>query len=342
MTYAVFDRHYRWAGLPPGPRRRPRSRWRAATSSCRSTQKAAAVLAASTGGSNQLLLSSFHLSKANLPAYFEALARVPAGGARRLSVDALPAGEVPAEPRRDVSAAGRGHVVRDALRLPARGHRGAVRCRVFDYYALAERVVFSSECERHEGHHIAMEYGIAEVVDADGQPLPRGAVGKLVGTTLHNLAMPLIRYVTNDMTALRNGPCGCGRGLEIMDDVTTKAEDVLTLKDGRLISPSVLTHPFKPLDCIEGSQIVQTAPDAVTVRIVAGAGLHRRRSRSIWSPSCKARLGRRRADRRADGRPTGDVQERQVQVGDLARSPGDLNARGDEQQGDAANNFYPV
>ncbi len=68
--------------------------------------------------------------------------------------------------------------------------------------------------------------------------------------------MPLIRYVTNDMTALPAGPCACGRALELMDDVTTKAEDVLTLKDGRLISPSVLTHPFKPLDCIEGSQIV--------------------------------------------------------------------------------------
>jgi phenylacetate-CoA ligase len=56
-----------------------------------------------------------------------------------------------------------------------------------------------------------------------------------------------------------------------MEDVSTKAEDLLTLGDGRLIPPSVLTHPFKPLDCIEGSQIVQTAPDAVTVKIVAGA-----------------------------------------------------------------------
>jgi phenylacetate-CoA ligase len=46
---------------------------------------------------------------------------------------------------------------------------------------------------------------------------------------------------------------------------------VLTLKDGRLISPSVLTHPFKPLDCIEGSQIVQKAPDHVLIRLVPGA-----------------------------------------------------------------------
>jgi phenylacetate-CoA ligase len=118
-----------------------------------------------------------------------------------------------------------------------------------------------------------MEYALTEVVDADGRPLPAGAVGTLVGTTLHNLAMPLIRYVTNDMTSIRGGRCSCGRSLDLMDDVTTKAEDVLTLGDGRLISPSVLTHPFKPLESIEGSQIVQTAPNAITVRLVPGPQL---------------------------------------------------------------------
>ena len=144
------------------------------------------------------------------------------------------------------------------------------QCRVFDYYAAAERVVFSGECDQHQGHHVSMEYGLAEVVDNDGAPCPTGVAGRLVGTTLHNMAMPLIRYVTNDMSALKPEACGCGRGLELMEDVTTKAEDLLTLPDGRLISPSVLTHPFKPLDCIEGSQIVQTARDVVEVRIVPG------------------------------------------------------------------------
>ena len=146
----------------------------------------------------------------------------------------------------------------------------AFRCRVFDYFALAERVVFSGECDRHEGHHISMEYGLAEVVDDRGIPVAPGTEGRLVGTSFHNLAMPLLRYVTNDRTALPDRQCSCGRGHEFMEDVTTKAEDVLTLSDGRLISPSVLTHPFKPLDCIEGSQIVQKAPDHVVIRIVAG------------------------------------------------------------------------
>jgi phenylacetate-CoA ligase len=53
-----------------------------------------------------------------------------------------------------------------------------------------------------------------------------------------------------------------------MDDVTTKAEDTLTLKDGRLIPPSVLTHPFKPLNSIEESQIIQKDYDRIVVKIV--------------------------------------------------------------------------
>jgi phenylacetate-CoA ligase len=220
---------------------------------------------------NQLLLSSFHLSRTNLPAYFDALARfAPAvmdGYPSTLYVLAKyleSRGET--FPVRAVVTSS--ETLYDFQREVIEARFG---CRVFDYYALAERVVFGSECEAHSGRHLAMEYGIAECVDAAGTPVARGVTGKLAGTSLHNLAMPLIRYVTNDMTALSDGPCSCGRQLELMDTVTTKAEDMLTLKDGRLISPSVLTHPFKPLDSIEGSQIVQTAPDAITVRIVPAA-----------------------------------------------------------------------
>ena len=270
MTYAVFDRHYRWAGLRmarngdriavvrgnvivPLDQREPPF-WRY------------------NRQQNQMLLSSFHLSRDHMPAYFGALD------------DFQP----------DVLDGYPSTLYLLAKYLQTRGEFFAVRAvvsssetlypfqrevieerfktRVFDYFALAERAVFSGECERHEGHHVAMEYGLAEVTDEQGAPLPKGQTGRLVGTTLHNRAMPLIRYSTNDMSALQPGTCSCGRGLELMAGVTTKAEDVLTLADGRLISPSVLTHPFKPLESIEGSQIVQTAPDAITVRLIRGDG----------------------------------------------------------------------
>jgi phenylacetate-CoA ligase len=270
MTYAVFDRHYRWAGcrlgkdgnriavargnvIVPLSQRKPPF-WRL------------------NSRHHQLLLSAFHMSKTNLPAYFDALEKF-----QPEVLDGYPSTLYLLA--RYLQTQGRTFPLRAAISSSETLYdfqretiEASFKCRVFDYYALAERVAFSHECDRHEGHHLAMEYGLTEVVGEDGTPQPRGSIGKLVGTGLHNLAMPLIRYVTNDMSSLRTESCSCGRGLELMDDVTTKAEDVLTLRDGRLISPSVLTHPFKPLDCIEGSQIVQTAPDEVTVRIVAGSG----------------------------------------------------------------------
>lgn len=288
MAYAALDRHYRWAG-------------------CRLAHDGDRIAVARGNvivplddkkppfwrfnrRQNQMLLSSFHLSKANLPAYFDALETF-----QPAVVDGYPSTLYILA--KYLQSRGRTFPVRAAISSSETLYdfqreviEARFSCRVFDYFALAERVVFSNECDRHEGHHVAMEYGVTEVVDGEGRPVPSGSVGRLVGTGLHNRAMPLIRYVTNDMTALREKPCSCGRHLELMDDVTTKAEDVLTLRDGRLISPSVLTHPFKPLDCIEGSQIVQTDHDSVIVRLIPGATYTPEHTRHLVT-ALKERLG---------------------------------------------------
>ena len=45
-------------------------------------------------------------------------------------------------------------------------------------------------------------------------------------------------------------------------------ESIVTLPDGRLISPSVLTHPFKPMHNIAESQIIQESVDRLVVKVV--------------------------------------------------------------------------
>jgi len=217
---------------------------------------------------NQLLLSSFHLSPENLPFYLEEVEEYqPAvfdGYPSTLYVFAKflknIGGKYPAK-----AIISSSETLYDFQRETI---EESFQCRVFDYYALAERAIFATECDRHEGHHFCMEYGISEILDEKNGLMPRGKTGKLVGTSLHNFGMPLIRYVTNDMTSIREQSCSCGRELEVMDDVTTKAEDTLTLKDGRLISPSVLTHPFKPLNSVEGSQIIQKEHNQILIKIV--------------------------------------------------------------------------
>jgi phenylacetate-CoA ligase len=279
-TYAALDRQYQWAD-------------------CRLSRKQGDRIAVIRGNvivplsqhkppfwrynkiHNQILLSAFHMSRENLPRYFQELDNYsPAvldGYPSTLYVLAK-------------------FLKNEGIKFPVKTvisssetlydfQREVIEesfcCNIFDYYALAERVVFATECNKHEGQHFTMEYGIAEIINDRNEPCSLDEPGKLVGTSLHNFGMPLIRYITNDMTAICSRICSCGRELDLMDAVTTKAEDSLTLKDGRIISPSVLTHPFKPLHGIEESQIIQKELDFIEIRIVPKTGFSEQEANSL-------------------------------------------------------------
>jgi phenylacetate-CoA ligase len=141
-------------------------------------------------------------------------------------------------------------------------------CPVYDYLGEAERVLFAGECPSGEGMHLFSGYGIAEIADDRGAPRPEGEAGHLIVTGLHNYAMPLIRYRLGDVSAVRGELCGCGRTLPLMDPVTTKAEDIVVTPEGRHVSASTLTHPFKPMKNVLASQIVQETLHSLTIRIV--------------------------------------------------------------------------
>jgi len=239
----------------------------------------------------QMLLSSFHLSKKNLKAYVAALRKF-----KPRVIDGYPSTlYVLAKYLRNIGEKLPIHAVLSSSETLYDFQRETIEssfaCKVFDYFGAAERVLFATECDAHMGHHICSEYGYTEILDRDLQPVSPGVEGTLVATSLHNFAMPLIRYVTNDVTALKKERCACGRNLPLMEDVTTKAEDSLTLPDGRIISPSVLTHPFKPITTIEESQIIQEAADFVLVKVVPGAD-YTTHDEALLKHGLEDRLGR--------------------------------------------------
>ncbi len=269
MTYALLDRQYRWAGLQLG-RGGDRVAVMRGNVIVPIAQSAPPYWRVNSVH-QQLLMSSFHLSEENLPLYVDAIRKFGA-----VALDGYPS---------TVYLLAR-FVAQAGISLPMRAiitssetlypfQRAAIEsafgCRIFDYFAAAERVVFATECNAHEGHHVSSEYGVLEFVDADGTPVPTGETGAMLGTSLHNFGMPLIRYRCNDMSAFRVSPCSCGRALPLMEDVSTKAEDIIALADGRMISPSVLTHPFKPMHSVEESQIVQEAYDHIVIKIKPNA-----------------------------------------------------------------------
>lgn len=142
-------------------------------------------------------------------------------------------------------------------------------CKVFDFYGMAERVAYAAQCE-HGHYHINPEYSVVEILDKANQPT--ADFGDIVGTTLHNHVMPLVRYRIADRARWIPGPCPCGRGYPRIELSSGKVEDQLFDRDGTPVSASIITFAFKGLTNIRKSQVAQTGPGRWEVRLVPDPG----------------------------------------------------------------------
>ncbi|MGO9572370.1 MAG: phenylacetate--CoA ligase [Desulfomonilaceae bacterium] len=87
------------------------------------------------------------------------------------------------------------------------------------------------ECSAHDGMHYWADYYILEILDPDTlEAVPEGEVGEMVVTTLRKEAVPLIRYRTRDLTALKPGPCSCGRLLPRHDRILGRSDDMFIVR----------------------------------------------------------------------------------------------------------------
>jgi len=90
--------------------------------------------------------------------------------------------------------------------------------------------------------HIPEDHFLVEIIDpATGEPLPEGAEGELVITTLTKEACPVIRFRTRDNTSLNSEPCKCGRTLTRMSRVTGRTDDMLKVR-GVNVFPSQIEN----------------------------------------------------------------------------------------------------
>ncbi|KON26551.1 hypothetical protein AC481_06970 [miscellaneous Crenarchaeota group archaeon SMTZ-80] len=155
------------------------------------------------------------------------------------------------------------------------------QCKIFDKYGLSEMFFVATECEQHKGLHLNMEYVITQVLDKKDEPLSPGKEGRVVCTGLENFSMPLIRYDTGDVSNILPQKCPCRREFPLIDPVTTKAEDQILTPEGKYISGSLLTFPFKPMTNIKKSQIIQEDINTVRVKIVKNGKYCEENSRQL-------------------------------------------------------------
>jgi phenylacetate-CoA ligase len=163
------------------------------------------------------------------------------------------------------------------------GMRDAIETRLnivaLNIYGLSEVIGpgVSVECPERQGMHVAEDHFLPEIVDPQTlEPLPSGATGELVFTTLTKEALPLLRYRTRDLTALHREPCRCGRTLVRIGRITGRTDDMLIIR-GVNVYPSQIEHALLQLPQLEPHYLLvlrrDSTLDTLEVRVEARASV---------------------------------------------------------------------
>ncbi len=224
-------------------------------------------------GLNQLYCSVYHLSPAWVKPYVEALRRYRvvylygyASALHSLALFILQEGATPPVLRAVINNA------EPLLDTQRETIRQAFGCPVWNTYGMAEMVAGASECI-HGNLHLWPEVGLVEVFsETADEPVPPGAVGRLICTGLLNEDMPLIRYEIGDRGAIAppSQSCACGRRLPVLLSLEGRLDAVVITPDGRRIGR--LDPVFKADIPVCEAQVIQESLERLRVRVVPAAG----------------------------------------------------------------------
>ena len=149
-------------------------------------------------------------------------------------------------------------------------------CKVFDSYGHMERTMVISQCPLG-AYHVHADYGVAEFIklkESNFVTLDSSSyVAEIFGTSLHNFAMPLIRYQTRDYARVPvvQEICPCKRSLPTVISLEGRSIDVVITPDNRAVT--ALYVAFDRTPGILFGQIIQESLNKLVVRVVPEPGV---------------------------------------------------------------------
>ena len=143
-------------------------------------------------------------------------------------------------------------VLEDSMRARLRRVFGV---EVSDNYGSTEAFL-AGECP-NGSYHVNAEHVLIEIVDPEGRPSARGALGRVLVTTLENHLMPLIRYEIGDYAIAAEGFCSCGRTLPRLEKIVGRVINLFVDREGKRFVPWDLFSPMKAREWVTQYQVVQ-------------------------------------------------------------------------------------
>lgn len=161
-------------------------------------------------------------------------------------------------------------------------------CSVFDGYGVNDGAISAFECSNHNGFHMDSERGLMEVADEQGIGL-NDKQGKILGTTLEEKCMPLIRYDTGDLGVISDNYCPCGNEKLILKTLQGMSTDYLKI-NGRIIGSPVLTILMGKTSATN-YQIEQTSDNKININMVYKDKANILSDQESITTSLKSKLG---------------------------------------------------
>lgn len=171
---------------------------------------------------------------------------------------------------------------------------------IADGYSCEETGYIALQCPRHEHYHVQAENLLVEILDERGCPCEPGKTGRVVVTTLHNFAMPLIRYELGDYAEF-GAPCDCGRGLPVIARIHGRRRNMIVLPDGRRHWPSFPAEMWREVAPVEQFRLVQRMPDEIEAQYVMVRELTQEEMKKLGAAlesrfGCRFRIAWKRCD----------------------------------------------
>jgi phenylacetate-CoA ligase len=148
--------------------------------------------------------------------------------------------------------------------------------KAIDVYGLSEILGpgVAAECAAQDGLHGWEDHFLFEIINPDTlKPLPTGATGELVITTLTKEALPMVRYRTRDITRLTDAPCSCGRTHLRLMRITGRDDDMLIIRGVNVYPSQVEAALVGCPGLAPHYQIVLTREGALDAMTIEAEGL---------------------------------------------------------------------
>lgn len=145
----------------------------------------------------------------------------------------------------------------------------------YNWYGHSEKLVLAGYCKHSDLYHVEPTYGYFELIDENGKVITTpGQTGEIVGTTLHNNGMPMIRYKTDDYAEYVGDYCEyCQRHVPLIKNIKGRWNgSKIYGADGSAVTTTALNFHDDLYLYLAGLQYVQKEKGKLEVLIIKDDG----------------------------------------------------------------------